>query len=109
LPLILTLVDQHALTSLLHRNLLRSLERRVAVRCRLEPLTAEEVIGYVVHRLGIAGTNARVEFDEAAFAELYAATRGVPRLVNLVCDGALTRGYEASASVIDEQFIAAAA
>jgi type II secretory pathway predicted ATPase ExeA len=105
----LILVGQPALSSLLHRKQLRALERRVAVRCRLEPLAAEEVIGYVVHRLAIAGASARVEFDEAAFAELYAATRGVPRLVNLVCDGALTHGYEASASVIDDQFIAAAA
>jgi type II secretory pathway predicted ATPase ExeA len=103
------LVGQPALPSLLHREPLRALERAVAVRCRLEPLTAEEVIGYVVHRLAVAGTGARVEFDESAFAELYAATCGVPRLVNLVCDGALTRGFEMSASVIDDRLIAGAA
>lgn len=103
------LVGQPALPSLLHRMQLRALERAVAVRCRLEPLTAEEVIGYVVHRLAVAGTGARVEFDESACAELYAATRGVPRLVNLVCDGALTRGFEMSASVIDDRLIAGAA
>ena len=103
------LVGQPALPSLLHRKELRALERRVAVRCRLDPLTADEVSGYVVHRLAVAGTAARVEFDEGAFAELYAATRGVPRLVNLVCDRALTRGHETSASVIDDQLIAAAA
>ena len=103
------LVGQPTLHSLLRHRQILALERSVAARCRLETLTAEEVIGYVVHRLAVAGTNARVEFDDGAFAELYAATRGVPRLVNLVCDGALTRGYETSASVIDDQLIAGAA
>jgi type II secretory pathway predicted ATPase ExeA len=103
------LVGQPALASLLHRRQLRTLERSVTVRCRLEPLTAEEVIGYVVHRIAVAGTSARVEFDDSAYAELYSATRGVPRLVNLVCDGALMRGYETSASVIDDQLVAGAA
>ena len=103
------LVGQPTLHSLLHHSTLRTLDRSVAVRCRLETLTADETIGYVVHRLAVAGTNARVEFDDGAFAELYVTTRGVPRLVNLVCDAALTRGYETSASVIDDQLIAAAA
>ena len=55
---------------------LRDLERSVGVHCHLEPLTADEVIGYVVHRLAAVGTNARVEFDDSAFAALHAATRG---------------------------------
>ena len=103
------LVGQPVLPSLLHRKELRALEPRVTVRCRLDPLTAEEVSGYVAHRLAVVGTAARVEFNDGACAELYAATRGVPLLVNLVCDGALTRGYKAFASVIDDQLIAAAA
>ena len=103
------LSGEPTLGSLLHRSELREMERRIAVRCRLDPLTAEEVIGYVTHRLSIAGPNARVEFDEAAFAEIGSLTRGVPRLVNLLCDRALTRGYEASSGVIDVEMIAAAA
>ena len=103
------LAGQAALPALLYGGPLRNLERSVGVHCHLEPLTADEVIGYVVHRLAAVGTNARVEFDNGAFAELHAATGGVPRLVNLVCDAALTSGYELSASVIDEHLIAGAA
>jgi type II secretory pathway predicted ATPase ExeA len=103
------LIGQPLLASMLNRRPLRALGRKVLVRCRLDPLAAEEVSGYVIHRLAIAGTSARVEFDDGAFAELYAATHGVPRLVNLVCDRAMTRGYEASASVIDDRLIAEAA
>jgi general secretion pathway protein A len=66
-------------------------------------------MGYVAHRLAVAGASARVEFDEAALAALHTATRGVPRLVNLVCDRALARGRDASASVIDEAMIMSAA
>jgi type II secretory pathway predicted ATPase ExeA len=103
------LVGQPSLVSLLNRRPLRALGRKVLVRCRLDPLAADEVRGYVIHRLAIAGPRARVEFDEGAFAELYAATHGVPRLVNLVCDRAMIRGYETSARVIDDRLIAAAA
>ena len=103
------LVGQPTLPALLHGRQFRQLERQVALRCRLDSLTAEEVIGYVVHRLSVVGASARVEFDEGAFAELHAATRGVPRLVNLVCDRALTRGQQMSASVIGDELVAAAA
>ena len=103
------LVGQPALPALLRRRELRPLDRLAAARCRLDPLTAEETSGYVVHRLAVAGSNARVEFDEGALAELHAATRGVPRLVNLVCDRALTRGQQMSAGVIDDELVATAA
>jgi general secretion pathway protein A len=103
------LAGQPELQSVLHRKPLQAAAERVGVRSRLEPLTAEELPGYVVHRLAIAGANNRAEFDERAFAELYAVTGGVPRLINLVCDAALSRGHELSASVIDEKLIAAAA
>ena len=63
----------------------------------------------MAHRLKIAGPGARVEFDGAALAVLHAATRGVPRFINLVCDRAMTRGHEASARVIDGAMIATAA
>jgi type II secretory pathway predicted ATPase ExeA len=102
------LVGQPALLAHLHRKELRPLERQVGVRCRLDPLTAEELRGYVVHRVAVAGANARVEFDEDAFAELYVATRGVPRLVNLVCDRALTHGHQKWAGIIDDQLVAEA-
>ena len=104
------LVGQPSLDSrLLHRPELSSVGRRVVARSRLEPLTPDETIGYVAHRLKIAGPGARVEFDGAALAVLHAATRGVPRFINLVCDRAMTRGHEASARVIDGAMIATAA
>jgi general secretion pathway protein A len=105
----IVLAGEPMLAPLLQRTELRTLERQVAVRCLLQPLSADEVIGYVVHRIAIAGSSARVEFDDGAFAELHEVTRGVPLLVNLVCDRALTLGQQHSAGVIDEELVAAAA
>jgi general secretion pathway protein A len=99
---------QPPLLALVRRKELRALERRIGARCHLDPLTSDEVIGYVVHRIALAGASARVEFDATAFAGLHAATGGVPRLVNLVCDRALTRGQQTSVGIIDDELVAAA-
>ena len=104
------LVGQPSLDSrLVQRPELSAVARRVVARSRLEPLTPDETIGYVAHRLEIAGPGARVAFAGPALAVLHAATRGVPRFINLVCDRAMTRGQEASARVIDDAMIATAA
>jgi general secretion pathway protein A len=103
------LVARSDFLATLGRAELRSVERRLAVRCHLEPLTPDETAGYVMHRLAVAGPKGRLTFDRGAFAKLHAVTRGVPHLIDLACDRALARGCEAGAGVIDETLIAAAA
>jgi type II secretory pathway predicted ATPase ExeA len=95
------LVGQPRLLTILRRPELRQLAQRAAVRCVLEPLDDDEIVGYVLHRLTVAGSNARVEFDDDAFGRLFVLSAGVPRIINQLCDRALTLGYDASASVID--------
>jgi hypothetical protein len=58
-------------------------------------LGSDEVAGYVMHRIMVAGNGVRVEFDDSAFAALAALCGGVPRLVNLSCGEALTLGQHA--------------
>ena len=87
----------------------QGMAQRVAVRCRLEPIDEDEVAGYVAHRLLVAGASARVGFDDAALTRIYALTGGVPRLMNLLCDRALTLGYDSAASAIDESLVDRAA
>lgn len=103
------LVGQPQLLGTLAKRSLRSLSQRVAVRCTLGPLEPDEIDGYVMHRLNTAGANPRVEFDQQSFRRLYALSRGNPRVINLLCDRALSLGYDLSASVIDQQLIDAAA
>lgn len=103
------LVGQPKLLAVLNRGELRQLAQRASVRETLEPLAEDEIVGYVLHRLAIAGTNARVEFDDAACDRLNELSSGVPLMVNMLCDRALTLGYQASASSIDATMIDRAA
>ena len=104
-PLQVVLVGQPALTTLLKRSELRPMNASVTRRLALGPLGADEIAGYVMHRLSVAGGNTRVEFDEAAIARLFALSAGVARVVNVLCDRALTRGQQTSAAVIDARLI----
>jgi general secretion pathway protein A len=105
----LVLVGQPGLTPLLRRSEYKAIDQRVTLRCSLEPLPADEIAGYVIHRLGVAGSSAGVEFDGAAMTRIFALSRGLPRVVNLICDRALARGFEASAGTIDVHLVDAAA
>ena len=105
----IVLVGQPGLTSLLKQPELRPLNVTVTRRLELGPLGADEIASYVRHRLSVAGDYSRVDFSDEAVALLYKRSGGLPRVVNLLCDHALTRGQQSSASVIDGALIAAAA
>lgn len=103
------LVGPPALTHLLERSELRVVNAHVAFRSTHGPLGADEVPGYVMHRVQIAAANPRIEFDDGAFARVFQVSLGVPRLVNQLCDRAVTRAFARSASVVDAAIIGAAA
>ena len=105
----LVLVGQPSLTKRLKHPDLRGLDRSIGQRLMLAPLGPDEVSGYVAHRLSVAGSQGRIAFDEGATAALFALSAGVPRVVNRLCDRAMTRGQQASAEVIDRALIEAAA
>jgi type II secretory pathway predicted ATPase ExeA len=105
----IALVGQPSLLKLLARGELRPLQERVAVRSELRALAGDEIAGYLMHRLLVAGMQRPVDFDDRALTRLYQVSAGIPRIVNLVCDRALALGYNASARVIDETLILTAA
>jgi type II secretory pathway predicted ATPase ExeA len=86
---------------------LRQLRQRVAVNCRLMPLTREELTEYIQSRLGSAGCGDSRLFSREAEERVFEISAGIPRIVNVVCDNALVIGYamgkkRISADVIDE-------
>jgi type II secretory pathway predicted ATPase ExeA len=105
----IALVGAPALKSALKRRELAPLVDLVDVRLELAPLGDDEVAPYVRHRLRIAGSSARVDVSDAAFARIYALSRGIPRVVNQLCDRALAHGARGSASVIDATLVGRAA
>jgi general secretion pathway protein A len=102
------LVGEPELLKVLMRRELRTLNERVAMRSVLGPLAADDLFGYVMHRLTVSG-GSRVGFDVAALARIHELSAGVPRAVNLLCDRAMALGCEASATVIDVPLVDAAA
>lgn len=87
------LVGQPELNELLRRPELRQLRQRIVLRHHLRPFSEEETAGYVEERLRLAGYTGKGLFRGAALREVHRVSGGVPRLVNIVCDGALLLGY----------------
>jgi general secretion pathway protein A len=87
------LVGQPELNEILSRPELRQLRQRIVLRHQLQPFTPEEVDAYIDERLGFAGYSGKGIFRRAARRAIFEVTGGLPRLINIVCDGALLAGY----------------
>jgi type II secretory pathway predicted ATPase ExeA len=104
----LVLIGQPELQARLGEPELRQVRQRLSIRCKLDAFGEADVKSYVSHRLGIAG-NSEVAFDEDALPVICAATEGIPRLINLVCDRALLRAASVGATTVTADHIIAAA
>ncbi len=103
------LVGQPELRDNLRLPQMRQVEQRVTVRCELTPLAFRDVTEYVQHRLRVAAeTPGGVEFTGGALEAVHLASGGVPRLINLLCDRALQRAFEARRKTIDRDLVSAA-
>jgi len=103
------LVGQPELRSRLKLPEMRQIDQRVTTACELQPLTREGVGGYVSHRLAVAGgARDRLEFSTVALDLVHDACGGIPRLVNRICDRALTQGYLDRTSHIGQTQVARA-
>jgi type II secretory pathway predicted ATPase ExeA len=72
---------------------LEQLRQRIVAIHHLTPLSEEETREYIFARLNTAGWNHDPEFTEECFVPIYRETRGVPRLVNNLCDRLLWHAY----------------
>ena len=87
------LFGQPELRMRLNNPRLRQLRQRITVRYHLSPLSRYEVIQYVQHRLQVSGSNGVPYFTRPALWRVYDYSKGIPRLVNAVCDKALLAGF----------------
>jgi general secretion pathway protein A len=73
---------------------LRQLCQRIAFHVRLSPLTSEQSREYILLRLAVAGADQRKPiFDDAALKKIHNNSRGIPRLINLLCEHSLLHGF----------------
>ena len=94
------LVGQPELNHKLEAPDMEQLLQRVSLRYHVRPLAKGEVKEYVEYRLKIAGLNKSVFVDEV-YPILYEYTGGVPRLINTLCDTALTSAYADNVKYVD--------
>jgi len=100
----LILVGQPELKEMVQSPRMRQLAQRVAASFHLTSMDAQTVRRYVFHRMRTAGGSGR-EFTADACAEIHAATGGVPRLVNQLCEFALLYAWSADVRVVDDQTV----
>jgi general secretion pathway protein A len=102
------LIGQPELRELLARNDLRQLAQRITGRYHLEPLSEEETTLYIEHRLKVAGALGEV-FENSAKKATYRLSKGVPRLINVICDRALLGAYSLESRRVNRQLVHRAA
>ena len=105
----IVLLGQPILKELLKSPLVRELDGRITTRLELKPLTAEETSEYVSHRMMVAGVGPAVDFTPAAFTAVHRYSGGAPRLINLLCEGAMTAVKGQGVDSITPQVIDSAA
>ena len=101
------LLGQPEFRDLLKSPQLEQLRQRVIATHHLEPMMANEVEPYVIHRLTVAGWDGRPIFSRDAFAALYAATGGVPRRLNALVSRVLLMGAIEQLEAIDADVVQA--
>jgi type II secretory pathway predicted ATPase ExeA len=101
----IVLMGQPELEAKLDQPNLRQLKERVALRCRLLPLKTEEVGPYIDFRLRAAGYEGTNMFHRDAVHQIACCSRGIPRLINIICDNALLVAFAGSQKTVSANMI----
>ncbi len=89
----IVLSGQPELDLKLRQPQLRQLRQRITLRCKTHPLTLDETTQYIARRLKVAGANGQVLFGPEAVASVHQYSRGIPRVINLLCEHALISSF----------------
>jgi type II secretory pathway predicted ATPase ExeA/cell division septation protein DedD len=97
----LVLIGEPKLSEMLNSNELRQIGQRVSVGYCIGPLTYDETVGYIQHRLTIASKGPPIRFDQKAVRRIFKHSRGIPRNINITCNQALEIAYQRKLKFID--------
>jgi putative secretion ATPase (PEP-CTERM system associated) len=87
------LVGQPELRKILAATEMRQLRQRISINCHITPLDREQTEAYILHRLERAGNRNAVTFTSDSFDIIQQHTRGIPRLINIMCDFLLLSAF----------------
>lgn len=103
------LFGQPELDARLNQPSIRQLKQRITFSCRLAPLGADDVDYYLAHRLSIAGYRGARLFSSSASKRLFKASRGIPRLINILGHKSLMAAFGEGALQVEERHVRIAA
>ena len=99
------LVGQPQLQEKLNQPALRQLQQRIGVRYHITPLDLDEIQTYIDHRLRVAGSNGSLTWTPDAIEEVFQCSKGIPRLINLICDRTLLACYVFRIKLVDRAIV----
>jgi general secretion pathway protein A len=101
----IVLFGQTELEELLQEERLRQMDQRILVRYRLQPLEFDEIQPYIQHQLLVARVNSSVEFTSEAANEIHRISRGLPRMVNALCERAMMSAFTGNGRKIEAHHV----
>lgn len=103
----IVLIGQPELDDKLESHNVRQLKQRIALRCRLNPLTELETRDYIVRRLqrAGAGNSAWTIFPDAVIKKVHQYSNGIPRLINTVCENSLIVAFAKQATAVTVEMV----
>jgi len=102
----IVLVGQSELDEVLNSERLRQLKQRIALHLALDPLSGAEIARYVGHRWARAGGN-QAPFSADAIDGIGQASKGIPRVINVICDNALMLAFGEGRTRVEGQHVSA--
>jgi general secretion pathway protein A len=99
------LVGQPELRKTLAMPGLLQLRQRISISCHVHPLSRPEVEEYILHRLEVAGNREAVRFSGEAVDIIFTYSRGIPRLINIICDFLMLSAFAEETTDIDKELV----
>ncbi|HKJ65824.1 MAG TPA: AAA family ATPase [Desulfopila sp.] len=99
----IVLIGQPELQEKLRSPQVAQINQRITSRYHLAPLNRNDVYGFIQHRMIIAGGGRMEFFTKNALRQAYQLSRGIPRLINILCDRALLGAYVEDKACVTEK------
>lgn len=80
------------------------LAQRIAVKCRLTSFKLETTKSYILHRMKVAGSNTDI-FSDPVIELIHSYSKGIPRLINTICDNVLLEGFLRKKEIVEPELI----
>ena len=101
----IVLIGQPQLSTVIESQEMEQLRQRCRLRFHLHRLSRSQTVEYIRHRIRVASSADRDIFDDAALSAVYSFTGGVPRLINTLCDTALTMACVAEKTTVGKEYV----